>query len=118
MSSVAAPNPGIASLLQFLAGAESPLVSSVTSSSPVQSALENASPADLIQLSAQALQFQQVEGLFSTTSSADPELPAPSASAASESFSPSQLASYQGQTQLEQVQTLLGTSGTSVSVLG
>lgn len=116
MISVAAPNPGIASLLQFLSGAASPLISSVTSSSPVQSALENASPADLIQLSAQALQFQQVEGLFSTTSSADPALPAPSAS--SGSFSPSQLASYQSQTQLEQVQTLFGTSGTSVSVLG
>ncbi|MGD1070973.1 MAG: hypothetical protein ABSB15_12600 [Bryobacteraceae bacterium] len=113
MSSVA-PNSGIASLIEFLSGAGSPLIASVVSSSTVQSAIENASPADLIQLSSQALQYQQAEGLFSTASSADPVTPTPSAG----SFSPSQLASYQSQAQLEQVQTLLGPSGTSVSVLG
>lgn len=128
MSTVPAPDSGIASLLQFLSGAGSPLVTSVTSSSTVQSALANASPADLIQLSSQALQFQQAEGLFSGTASTEPpdsaELAAPAtpalpeASTTSGSFSPSQLASYQSQLQLFQAQTLLDTSGSSVSVLG
>jgi len=69
MSSIPAANPGVSSsgassVLQFLSSAASPLVSSVISSASVQSALESASPADLIQLSAQALRYQEAEGLF------------------------------------------------------
>jgi hypothetical protein len=132
MSSVAAPNSGTASLLQFLSGAGSPLTTSVTSSPSVQSAIQDASPVDLAQLSAQAVQLQQADGLFSVSSSADPGVtednllaslsPAPStasgsSAAPSGSISPSQLASYLSQAQLEQAQTLLGTAGTSVGVL-
>lgn len=115
MSSVPVANPsgansGASSVLQFLSSAASPLVSSLTSSSSVQSALESASPADLIQLSAQALRYQEAEGLFSPSATA-----APSADFAS--FTPSQLASYQSQTDLTKEETLLGTEGTSVNVL-
>jgi hypothetical protein len=115
MSSVPAANPGAtnsgaSSVLQFLSSAASPLVSSLTSSASVQSALENASPADLIQLSAQALKFQEAEGLFSPSTTATP-------SADLGSFTPSQLASYQSQTELAQEETLLGTEGASINVL-
>lgn len=97
-------------MLQFLSSAASPLVSSVISSASVQSALESASPADLIQLSAQALRYQEAEGLFSPSTTA-----APSADFAN--FTPSQLASYQSQTDLAQEETLLGTEGASINVL-
>ena len=97
-------------MLQFLSSAASPLVSSVISSASVQSALESASPADLIQLSAQALRYQEAEGLFSPSTTA-----APSADFAN--FTPSQLASYQSQTDLAQEETLLGTDGSSINVL-
>jgi hypothetical protein len=112
MSSVPAtnPNPGAGSVLQFLSSAASPLVSSLTSSASVQSALASASPADLVELSAQALNYQVAEGLFSPSTTA-----APAADPAS--FTPSQLASYQSQTQLTQEQTLLGTEGTSINIL-
>jgi hypothetical protein len=110
MSSVPAANPGVTNVLQFLSSAASPLVSSLTSSATVQSALENASPADLIQLSAQALKFQEAEGLFSPSTTAAP-------SADLSSFTPSQLASYQSQTALAREETLLGTEGTSINVL-
>ena len=64
MSSVSSVNPGVADLLQtFWKNGTSP-VSTALSSSGVQSALAIASPGDLVQLSSQALQLQQVAGLF------------------------------------------------------
>ena len=66
MSSVATTNPGLSSLLQTLS-ATSPQLSSILSSSTVQSALKNASPQDIVKLSAQALELQQVSSLFGSS---------------------------------------------------
>ena len=68
MSSVSAVNPGIADLLRTFSSGSSP-VSPALSSTAVQSALEIASPSDLVQLSAQALQLHQVGGLFGSSQS-------------------------------------------------
>jgi hypothetical protein len=68
MSSVASTNstinPGLADVLNILSNSASTALSSLLSSSKVQSALQNASPADLVQLSDQALQLQAVDSLF------------------------------------------------------
>ena len=66
MSSVAATNPGLSSVLQTLS-ATSPQLSSILSSSTVQSALKNASPQDIVKLSQQALELQQVSSLFGSS---------------------------------------------------
>jgi hypothetical protein len=63
MGSVGAVNPGVGDLLQALYNNNSSL-SPVLSSSAVESAIQTASPADLVQLSAQALQLQQTGDLF------------------------------------------------------
>jgi hypothetical protein len=64
---------GLADLMQALSNAGSPLASTL-SSPAVQSALENASPADIVKLSDQALALQETDTLFgisdSTTGSA------------------------------------------------
>ena len=65
MGSVGSVNPGIGDLLQSLYNNGASL-SPVLSSSAVESALQTASPADLVQLSAQALQLQQTADLFGT----------------------------------------------------
>jgi len=66
MSSVAATNPGLSNLLQTLS-ATSPQLSSILSSSTVQSSLKNASPQDIVKLSEQALELQQVSSLFGSS---------------------------------------------------
>lgn len=63
MGSVSSTSPDLSNLLQTLS-AESPVLSSVLSTPNVQSALEKASPGDLVELSDQALQLQQVGLLF------------------------------------------------------
>jgi hypothetical protein len=67
VSSTSATSTGIADLMQMFSSAATPALSSLLSSSTVQSALGKASPADLVQLSDQALQLQEVDGLFSST---------------------------------------------------
>jgi len=72
MSSVSSVNPGVADVLQTLSNLGSPL----TSSQSVETALENASPADIVQLSNAATQLQNVDTLFgvpapTSTSSTD-----------------------------------------------
>jgi hypothetical protein len=64
MSSVSSTSTGITDLMQMFSSVATPAVSSLLSSSTVQSALEKASPADIVQLSDQALQLQEVDGLF------------------------------------------------------
>lgn len=67
MSSVASTsNPGMTYLTQLLSGSSSPLLSGGMSSSQVQSVLQNSSTADLVQLSDQALQLQNLSALFGT----------------------------------------------------
>ena len=63
MGSVGSVNPGVGDLLQALYNNNSSL-SPVLSSPSVESALQSASPADKVQLSAQALQLQQTGELF------------------------------------------------------
>jgi hypothetical protein len=65
-------NPGLADVLSILSNSASPALSSLLSSSKVQSALQNASPADLVELSDQALQLQTVDSLFGAPSAASP----------------------------------------------
>ena len=64
MSSVSAVPSGVADLLQTFSKAGSSALPSALSSTAVQSALELASPGDLVQLSQQALALQQVGGLL------------------------------------------------------
>lgn len=68
MGPVSATNSNLSKLLQTLSG-ESPELSSLLSSPSMQSALEKASPGDLVQLSDQAMQLQQVGLLFGNTDS-------------------------------------------------
>jgi hypothetical protein len=125
MSAVA--NPGLADVLNILSNSASPALSSLLSSSKVQSALQNASPADLVQLSDQALQLQAVDSLFGTSDSGPSSTPDPNATLESivanltqSGSTPvaNQLALYQGQLQAENTQALFGATSSSVNLLG
>ncbi|HTS77460.1 MAG TPA: hypothetical protein VMG40_14710 [Bryobacteraceae bacterium] len=63
MSSVGSTSSVLSSLLQTLS-TDSPVLSSALSSPNVQSALEKASPADIVQLSDAAVQLQEANLLF------------------------------------------------------
>ncbi len=67
MSTVSSTSNGISDLMQIFSNAATPAISSLLSSSQVQSALAKAPPADLVRLSDQALQLQEVDGLFGGT---------------------------------------------------
>lgn len=75
MGSVASTNAGLTDLLQNLTSSSSPLASEF-SSPTMQSALESAPPGDIVQLSNEAIQLQEVGTLFGdptqTSSSIDP----------------------------------------------
>jgi hypothetical protein len=60
MASVASINPGLSDLLQSLANIDSPVVSSPGA----VSALEKASPTDLVQLSEAAMQLEGLDEMF------------------------------------------------------
>jgi len=66
MGSVSSAGSDLSNLLQTLS-AESPQLASILSTPKVQSALEKASPGDLVELSNQALQLQQVGLLFGSS---------------------------------------------------
>jgi hypothetical protein len=55
---------GLADLMQVLSTAATPGISSLLSTSTVQSALQKAPVADVVQLSDQATQLEEVNGLF------------------------------------------------------
>jgi hypothetical protein len=139
MDSIAATNAtGTASLIQLLSNSGSPLRAAGMSAAEVQSALKNASPADIVQISDQALQLQLANGLFGNpdTSQTDGLFGAaspssstttlnnllaslsatPGSAATSGSPAPSvstQIASYQSELQSEQAQALLAVGSTS-----
>jgi len=77
MSAVGSVNPGVADLFNWLSSTQPAPVTSALSSPAVRSALRNSSPADLVQLSQQALQLQQAGSFFggpdSAATSATPE---------------------------------------------
>ena len=60
MSSISSINPGLENLLQTLSNVDSP----VLSNSKVVTALEQASPEDVVQLNAAATQLETVDALF------------------------------------------------------
>jgi len=64
MSSTSSTTAGITDLMQLVSGAATPALSSLLSSSKLQSALAKAPPADIAQLSDQAMQLQEIDGLF------------------------------------------------------
>jgi hypothetical protein len=70
MGSVSTINPGVASLLQTLSN-----VSPALSSPAVQSALENASPQDVVQLSEAATQLESVDAMFGVPSNSSTATP-------------------------------------------
>jgi hypothetical protein len=57
---VSSTNPGLANLLQTLTSVNSPLLSSPSAIS----AIENSSPADIVKLSVDATQLQEVNAMF------------------------------------------------------
>jgi len=65
MASVSSVNPGVADILQTLSSTGATPLSSALFGSAVQSALQKASPSDLVQLSQEATQLQEASGLFS-----------------------------------------------------
>ncbi len=70
MGAISSTNPGLTDLLQTLSNVDP----TVLSSPAVTSALENASPSDIVQLSDAAVQLQNVEAMFGnpSASSTDP----------------------------------------------
>jgi hypothetical protein len=66
MSAVNSVNPGVADLIKTLLNSGSAAVSTTLSSPAVQSAVKNASTADVVQLGRQALQLQTTSSLFSS----------------------------------------------------
>ena len=71
MGSISSASSNLQNLLQTLS-AESPQLSSLLSNPKVQSGLEKASPGDLVELSHQALQLQQVDLLFGSSTGTEP----------------------------------------------
>ena len=131
MGSISSVNPGITNLLQTLSNVDSPVLSSPS----VLSALQKASPSDVVQLSNAALQLENVDAIFGMpaapnspttdltsllTSLEAPQTPtppaanAPTPSLTSSSTSPAdQSASYQAALQQSETQTLFGLAPTS-----
>jgi hypothetical protein len=119
MGSVASTSNGLSDLLQTLTNENSPLLSTL-SSPAIQAALENAPASDIVQISSQATQLQNVEALFGApgtaatpTDSLFAALTPPGATAtpsAAGSSLADQLAAYQGNSQIQEAQTLLGTA--------
>jgi hypothetical protein len=120
MGSVSSPNPAITNLLQTISSAQSPVLSSPA----VISSLENAPPADIIQISTAATQLAGIDAEFgitpTPTDTEDTDLNnvlsalAPSQTTGSTpATSAQQLASYQSAVQAADTQALLGTGTTT-----
>jgi hypothetical protein len=121
MGSVASTNAGLAELIQTLTSASSPLASQL-SSPAVQSALQDAPPGDIVQLSNEALQLQEAGALFAdpnqNTSAIGPSsILAALYPASSEPLpiGPASSSTTSETSQSDQVQTLFGTAPTTTS---
>jgi len=111
MGSVSSLNPGVENLLQTLSNVNSPVLSSPAA----VSALENASPADVVQLSSEANQLQSVDALFgipegssSPVNSILSTLESSSTSSSSSSPNTSNVATYENALQAADTQALFG----------
>jgi hypothetical protein len=71
MSSVSSTT-SLTEVMQMFSSVATPALSSLLSSSTVQSALAKSSPADLVQLSDQAMLLQEAEGLFGASTPTSP----------------------------------------------
>jgi hypothetical protein len=124
MGSVSSPNPAIANLLQTISAAEP----SILSSPSVVSSLENAPPADIIQISTAATQMAGLDAEFGITptptdteatdlnnvlSALAPSQTASSSSSTANTSAAQQLATYQSAVQEADTQALLGTGTTT-----
>lgn len=125
MGSVSSPNPAITNLLQTISSAGSPLLSSPA----VVSSLENAPPADIIQISDAATQMEGIDAEFGITtptpsdteatdlnsvlSALSPSQSGSSSSATASTSTADQLATYQSAVQEADTQALFGTGTTS-----
>jgi hypothetical protein len=136
MGTVSSSNPGLANLLQTLANVDSPMLSSPSA----VSAIEDSSPADIVNLSAQATQLQEVQAIFggpettpsdqingtNTFTALEDALTTPSlpGSSATTSIATSQLPAYQSSIQAAEADALLnpgsstGTASSLFSLLG
>ena len=128
MSSINSVNSGVGDLLQtFSSGSTS--LSQALSAPGVQSALQNAPAADLVQLSQQALQLQQVGGLFGNSdisqASASPATlflqalinPSQSSQPASSSSAANSYAATAGSFAQLEASDLFGSNSANISVI-
>lgn len=126
MGSVGSVNPGVGDLLQALYNNNSSL-SPVLSSSAVESAIQTAAPADLVQLSAQALQLQQTGELFGSYDPAS-QIAGPSAtllqalaeqdSAGQAASAASSIPASHANPALTEAEDLFGSGNSTISLLG
>jgi hypothetical protein len=112
-------NPGVSDLLQTLSSLNSP----VLSSSKVVSALEKASPGDIVKLSMEATQLEGVDAMFGipdgSSAAAIPHSASTvsSASASSTTSLTTQLANYEAALQSDETQALLGDGASATGSL-
>jgi hypothetical protein len=126
MNPVSSTNLGLTNLLQTLSNIGSPVLSSPA----VTSALQSASPSDIVQLSAAATQLENMEVLFGQSDGSAPTTDpltalqnlvtgsaaaAATSSTATASSSANQLANYQADLQLAESQGLFGSPASSSS---
>ena len=124
MGTVASTNAGLTNLLQTLSSVGSPLTSTL-STPALQSALQHASPADIVKLSDAALQLQATDQMFGVSNTSDPTnlLSALESSAAGSTTTPSsssgsaadRLAAAESDLQAQQVAALFGTNNVSTA---
>jgi hypothetical protein len=96
MGSVNSTSSNLSNLLQTLS-TESPELSSILTTPQMQSALEKAPPGDLVQLSDQAMQLQQIGVLFGLTDGTQPTGVTSSVDSILSALSPSIASSSQAQ---------------------
>jgi len=121
MASNASMNLGLSDLLQTLTN--TPALAPILSSPNAMTALENASPSDIVSLSDAATQLQDVTALFgganpTTDSSADPLsnlFASLQSSSTATSSGENQLVANQTALQQQELATLLGTRSSNVS---
>lgn len=124
MGTIASTNAGLTDLLQTLSSVGSPLTSTL-STPALQSALQNASPADIVKLSAAALQLQATDEMFGVSDTSDPTnlLSALESSVAGSTTTPSsssgstadQLAAAESDLQAQQTAALFDTNNASTA---
>jgi hypothetical protein len=114
MGSISSTSAGLSDLLQTLTKENSPLLSTL-SSPTIEAALQTAPASDIAQISDEAMQLQVADAIFGDPSSSGTssdslfsELAGTPSSSTSTGSLADQLAAYQGSSQLQETQSLLG----------